>query len=357
MPCVSDMPVLQVTETVRTARLELRRPREGDREFWVRLHRDPRTYAHAPHAMAATDEAAGAQFDTVLGHWGERGFGYHVVVSDGSPVGAGGLKVNPATADLPAELNLYYRFVPEVHGQGLAREAARAWVAHGVEWLPRELPIVAVAAPGNPASIATARSAGLSEVGTRRYPGDPAEFGESLVLRGPTVTVVRAEGFAEHLQEQVLDLWCATNDAGGAVGFLPGAPRAAVNGALARHEAGMREGDVTAVLLMDAATDRPVGLGFWQRPTNPLLHHRRTAYRVMTDPGRRGSNLGRLLMAAMHRVAREEGVEIGELGVRGGYGTERFYAALGWSEWGRIPGGIRVAPGDDRDDIQMLRHF
>jgi len=50
-------------------------------------------------------------------------------------------------------------------------------------------------------------------------------------------------------------------------------------------------------------------------------------------------------------------VEIVELGVRSGYGTEDFYAGLGYEEIGRLKGGIRVAPGDDRDDIHMARRL
>ena len=354
MPCVADT---AFPEDLQTPRLTLRRPVEGDRDFWVRVHRDPRTYGHAPHAMAATDEAASANFDKVLGHWAERGFGYHVVEMpgrpDGAPVGVGGLKLNPATDGMQAELNLYYRLVPEAHGQGLAREASRAWVAWGIEWLPADLPIIAAASAANPRSIATARSAGLTEVGTRLLPGDPPEFGESVILQAPTVEVVREQAFDGDTRDAVLDLWCATNDAGGAVGFLPGAPRADVAKALAAHEQGMCAGDVTAVLLRSPAS----GLAFWSRPANPLLHHRRTAYRVMTDPTHRGRNLGRLLMAAMHRVAREDAVEIVELGVRSGYGTEDFYAGLGYEEIGRLKGGIRVAPGDDRDDIHMARRL
>ena len=357
MPCVADTPF---PEDLQTARLTLRRPVESDRDFWVRVHRDPRTYEHAPHAMAATDEAASADFDKVLGHWAERGFGYHVVEMpsspDGAPVGVGGLKLSPATDDIPAELNLYYRLVPEAHGQGLAREASRAWLAWGIEWLPADLPIIAAAKATNPRSIATARSAGLTEVGTRLLPGDPPEFGESAILQAPTVEVVREQAFDGDTRDEVLDLWCATNDAGGAVGFLPGAPRANVARALAAHEQGMRAGDVTAVLLRSPAGGL-LGLAFWQRPANPLLHHRRTAYRVMTDPIHRGRNLGRLLMAAMHRVAREDGVEIVELGVRSGYGTEDFYAGLGYEEIGRLKGGIRIAPGDERDDIHMARRL
>ncbi len=339
-----------------TPRLLLREPTEADRAVWIRLHRDPRTYAHAPHAMAPTDEAAGEQFDKVVRHWREHGFGYHLVEQDGSVVGCGGLKVNPATEDHVTELNLYYRLAFESHGQGLAREAARAWVAWGIEWLPAQ-PVVAAVSEGNPRSIATARSSGLEESGRRLLPGDPPEFGAAVILTAPSVEVVRGEAFDAPTREAVLNLWCATNDAGGAVGFLPGAPRERVAEALAAHERGMTAGDVTAVLLRSAADRAVVGLGFWQRPTNPLLHHRRTAYRVMTDPGRRGRNLGRLLMGAMHRVARADGAELGELGVRGGYGTEDFYAALGWRELARLPGGIRVAPGDDRDDISMWRRF
>lgn len=33
-------------------------------------------------------------------------------------------------------LNLYYRFLPEQHGSGLGREAARAAVACATEWVP-----------------------------------------------------------------------------------------------------------------------------------------------------------------------------------------------------------------------------
>jgi hypothetical protein len=36
-------------------------------------------------------------------------------------------------------------------------------------------------------------------------------------------------------------------------------------------------------------------------------------------------------------------------------GASTFYAMCGYAEVGRIPGAIRVAPGDDRDDIMMAR--
>ncbi|MGL5863881.1 MAG: GNAT family N-acetyltransferase, partial [Phycicoccus sp.] len=78
-------------------------------------------------------------------------------------------------------------------------------------------------------------------------------------------------------------------------------------------------------------------------------------YRVMTDPERRGRRLGTLLMAGMHRIARDDGVELLQLGYRSGTGVSAFYAGLGYREVGRIPGAIRVGPDDDRDDVTMVR--
>ncbi|MGA8044978.1 MAG: GNAT family N-acetyltransferase, partial [Dermatophilaceae bacterium] len=131
-------------------------------------------------------------------------------------------------------------------------------------------------------------------------------------------------------------------------------------GALEAHEQQMRDGRATAVVVRDpdAPGDPAVAaVGWWVREPAALLAHRRTAYRVMTDPDKRGRNLGRILMAAMHRSARAEGVEIATLTVRGGLGLERFYERCGYREVGRIEGGIRVASGDDRDDILMARRL
>jgi hypothetical protein len=60
-------------------------------------------------------------------------------------------------------------------------------------------------------------------------------------------------------------------------------------------------------------------------------------------------------MAAVEQAARGfHGIQAIRLTCRGGTGVDRFYAGCGYKEVGRIPGAIRVAPGDDRDDIVML---
>jgi GNAT superfamily N-acetyltransferase len=129
-----------------------------------------------------------------------------------------------------------------------------------------------------------------------------------------------------------------------------------VRQALGAHEEEMADGLTTAVLLR-APGGGVVGIGFWVADRNALLGHARTAFRIMTDPSRRGRNLGRLLMAAMHRVARDQGVEIATLVVRSGAGATRFYEHSGYVEVGRVPGNIRVSPGDDRDSVWMARRL
>ena len=280
----------------------LRAPSEADRDTWIALHRDPRTYTHAPHAMAASDEVASVQFDKVLAHWDREGYGYHLVEEQGQVVGCGGLKRN----DDPAELNLYYRLVFGAAGQGLAREAARAWVAWGLEWLPT-LPIVAAAAEHNAASVATARTCGLVPTSRRLLPGDPPEFGAAVILTAPRVDVVRTEGFDPVTLAQVLDLWVATT--------VAGERWASCRATLA---SGMPRPWRTTRQTWWPATSRPCCCG---RPTP-------------TESWRSASGSGRRTRCS----------------TTGGTG-------LGWVECGRLVGGIRVGPGDDRDDIWMMRRF
>ncbi len=351
-----------------TSRTRLRPLAESDRGLWVRLHTDPRQYPFAPWAVARDAEEAGEKLDRALAHWAGHGFGYGVAEDRGTGEALGVAGVVHGRGG--EYLNLYYRLDLPHHGQGLGPELARALAADVLEHGPR-LPLTASARPDHHASIRTAERAGLTLVGAAEdgavlpgvpsaavewaRAGDPPEVPGLVVLVAPRVEVCRSP-FEPGTRDAVLDLWCATNDAGGAVGFLPAAPRERVSEALAAHEEQMAAGRAVAVLLRDPA-DALVALGWWVEGPNPLLDHRRTAYRVMSDPQRRGRNLGRLLMAALHRVAREDGVELVELGVRGGTGVDAFYAGLGYEEVGRLPGGIRVAPGDERDDIWMARRL
>ena len=345
---------MRLPREIVTNRLMLRPPTVLDRSLWVGLHRDPALYGHAPHTMAANDELAAEGFRDCLHRWASVGFDYGVVEESSrrAGIGVGGLR-RRVLGDTGEVLNLYYRLAPAVQGRGLATEAARAWTAHAVEWLP-DLPVVVKVKERNVPSVRVALSAGLERVGAVALDDDPPGEPPSTVLRAPRLEAPDVLDAAT--RESLLDLWCAVNDIGGAVGFLPGAPRHAVADALAAHEQGMAAGSTTVVLLR-GVDDRVVGAGFWVADRNPLLGHARTAFRVMTHPEMQGRNLGRLLLAAMHRVAREQGVEVAVLTVRSGLGTTRFYEHMGYAEVGRVPGVIRVAPGDDRDSVVMARRL
>lgn len=79
-------------------------------------------------------------------------------------------------------------------------------------------------------------------------------------------------------------------------------------------------------------------------------------YTVMVHPRHQGRGHGRTLMAAVEQAARSfPGIEAIRLTCRGGTGADAFYSACGYKEVGRVPAAIRVAPGDDRDDVVMLR--
>jgi GNAT superfamily N-acetyltransferase len=85
-----------------------------------------------------------------------------------------------------------------------------------------------------------------------------------------------------------------------------------------------------------------------------LRRHWRTVYRVQVDPTRQGAGLGRSLMAAAARYAQDSlGLEALTLMTRSGTGAERFYKRCGYREVGRIPGAMRVGPGDDRDEVHF----
>jgi RimJ/RimL family protein N-acetyltransferase len=338
--------VQEAPREIATNRLTLRPPVSGDRALWVRLNRDPGLWSHTPHAMPASDEVAGGLFDDCLDRWGRTGFDLSVVeeTSLRSGIGLGGVRRDED------HLALSFRLDRAAHGRGLAREAARAWTAHALEWLPTD-PLVAHVADADRAAVRTVLS-----VGMERADQVPDVDGDGPRTRFEAPRVESPEWFDERTREHVLDLWCAVNDDDGAVGFLPGAERGRVAEALAAHEEEMADGLTTAVLLR-APDETVVGVGFWVADRNRMRAHERTAFRIMTDPARRGRNLGRLLMAAMHRVARDAGVELATLVVRSGTGASRFYERAGYVEVGRVPGNIRVAPGDDRDSVVMARRL
>ena len=155
------------------------------------------------------------------------------------------------------------------------------------------------------------------------------------------------------LRGELLRCWTDVSNAGGAVGFVPPVTEDDVAPVLDRLLEGVHSGrDVLAVL-----TDRGATAGFAALvgSLSPLRSHWGTVLRVQVHPSFQGRGLGAVLMRGVHEIAADRGWEFVHLTARGGTGVDGFYRRLGYREYGRLPGAIRVAPGDDRDEILLVR--
>ncbi len=156
----------------------------------------------------------------------------------------------------------------------------------------------------------------------------------------------------QELRAGLLRIWVEVTDAGGPVGFTAPAPvrelSAALDSALSRVAAGH---DALGVLRSGADV---VGMGFLVDRGSPLNRHWRTVLRLMVRPDHRGGGAGALLMEGLHELARRIGLEHLQLTIRDGHGLEGFYSRFGYRVVGRHPGSVRVAPGDDRDEIMLV---
>ncbi|MFI9629536.1 GNAT family N-acetyltransferase [Streptomyces sp. NPDC052042] len=156
------------------------------------------------------------------------------------------------------------------------------------------------------------------------------------------------------LRDGITELWADVSNAGGAVGFIPPVTAADVRPELVRHLAAMVEGRTR--LLVGRDEDGAVAAtAFLTLNTHRLMEHWLWLYTVMVHPRHQGKGYGRDLMEAAADATRGmAGIEAIRLTCRGGTGLDRFYASCGYKEVGRVPDAIRVADGDDRDDIIML---
>ena len=155
----------------------------------------------------------------------------------------------------------------------------------------------------------------------------------------------------DELRTEIVRLWTEATNAGGAVGFVGPVTvedvRPTADAAFAGVAAGLDN------LLIGVDDGRLVALLFIVDNRFRLKDHWRVLKRVMVTPGSQGKGYGAALMREAAAVGRKMELAGLQLTVRGGKGTEAFYAKLGYSEVGRLPGALRVADGDDRDEILM----
>ena len=155
------------------------------------------------------------------------------------------------------------------------------------------------------------------------------------------------------LRQELIDCWITVSNAGGAVGF----PFLPVDTTVVSPVADELIVSLSPNrrLLIAVAGDVLAGWVHVHSDQNPVVAHWGWITRLQTLPAFRGQGIGAALMTQARQVARQEmGLEQLHLAVRGGTGLEHFYARLGWRETGRWPGALRLAPGDDRDEILMV---
>ncbi|MFI1291696.1 GNAT family N-acetyltransferase [Streptomyces sp. NPDC020792] len=156
------------------------------------------------------------------------------------------------------------------------------------------------------------------------------------------------------LRDGILDLWTDVTNAGGAVGFVPPATREEIRPELVKQFLALTEGRARLLVGHDEE-GRVAATAFLTFNTHRLMTHWLWLCTVMVHPRHQGRGYGRdLLAAAADAAGGFPGIDAIRLTCRGGLGLERFYASCGYKEVGRVPGAIRVEPGDDRDDVIML---
>jgi GNAT superfamily N-acetyltransferase len=180
-----------------------------------------------------------------------------------------------------------------------------------------------------------------------------------------TIRFVLDPVLTDDLRERIIALWAAVTNAGGAVGFVGEVTADDVRPTAEAAFAGVDSGLDHLLIGVDGAAgtdgeqgrdefgERLVALLFVTDNRFVLKDHWRILKRVMVVPDTQGRGYGAALMREAAAVGRKLGLSALQVTVRGGQGIEGFYARLGYREVGRLPGALRVAPGDDRDEILM----
>ncbi|UQU63771.1 GNAT family N-acetyltransferase [Couchioplanes caeruleus] len=165
------------------------------------------------------------------------------------------------------------------------------------------------------------------------------------------LTFVLDPPLTAQLREQIVDLWADVTNAGGAVGFVAPVTADEVRPIAAAAFADVEDGPDRLLVGMDGGRLAALLLIIDNRFA--LKAHWRVLKRVMVQPGSQGRGYGAALLREAAEVGRALGLAGLQVTLRDGHGLEDFYAKAGYRVTGRIPGALRVAPGDDRDEVFM----
>ncbi|MDP8950685.1 MAG: GNAT family N-acetyltransferase [Actinomycetota bacterium] len=153
---------------IETARLLLRRWREGDLEAYARICADPEVKRYL--SGTTTREQSEAQIAGFVRHWEERGFGLWAAEhrATGAFVGFVGLLYSQDWPEGEHKTEVGWRLDRSFWGRGLATEGALASLRYGFERLGLER-IISITLPQNVASRRAMEKTGLAFQGERRW--------------------------------------------------------------------------------------------------------------------------------------------------------------------------------------------
>jgi acetyltransferase len=182
---------------------------------------------------------------------------------------------------------------------------------------------------------------------------DPAQPAQPEPEPGPVTGPYPVTQITSGLIDAFAELWLRVSRAGGAVDFTPDADPAEVRAAamFAVSEAS----DPRSTMLTVWRSDDLVGVAFLVRGNRRVVEHSGRVVRLMVDPDLQGRGWGARLLDGCLEHARGQGMERLYLSARDGTGLPEYYRRRGWREVGRLPRAIRVAPGDERDEVWFHR--
>lgn len=143
---------------LRTERLRLRAMTIADTARVVELFTDPRVNRHSPTGAPTAAESRTRVRESVTA-WERDGIGHWIVEHEGRFAGVAG--VRPIVLAGATYWNVFYRFVPETWGRGIASEAVRAGLEAARVHVPGRR-FAARTRPTNEAAIRLAEAVGLT---------------------------------------------------------------------------------------------------------------------------------------------------------------------------------------------------
>lgn len=152
--------------------------------------------------------------------------------------------------------------------------------------------------------------------------------------------------FARERIEDLVALLADVVNHGASIGFLRPLPLEVGREYWADVLAAVARGSRVLLVALDGA--RIVGSAQLELCGKPNGLHRAEVQKVIVESSARGQGLGRALMNALERTAREHSRTLLYLDTEPGHPAERMYQAMGWQPVGDIPDYARNPDGQLR---------